>query len=106
MNNKLEGLTIIMEGLMKQYSERVPDVEKIIKGMLDKSIIQNRSDIENDHIAFRTIGVPLLGIQSLEKIFCHYGYEKKIISGSKAKSLMPTGFHHLHRSFPESLSAN
>jgi hypothetical protein len=77
MKNRTEGLAIVMEGLMKQYSERVPDVERIIAGMLSKGIIKDREEIENDHIAFRTIGVPLLGIQSLEKIFCHYGYEKK-----------------------------
>jgi hypothetical protein len=77
MKNRTEGLAIVMEGLMKQYSERVPDVERIIAGMLSTGIIKDRSEIENDHIAFRTIGVPLLGIQSLEKIFCHYGYEKK-----------------------------
>ena len=77
MINRTEGLAIVMEGLMKQYSERVPDVERIIAGMLSAGIINFRAEIENDHIAFRTIGVPLLGIQSLEKIFCHYGYEKK-----------------------------
>ena len=77
MKNTAEGLAIIMEGLMKQYSERVPDVERIIAGMLSTGIIKGRAEIENDHIAFRTMGVPLLGIQSLEKIFCHYGYEKK-----------------------------
>jgi hypothetical protein len=77
MKNRTEGLAIVMEGLMKQYSERVPDVERIIAGMLSTGIIKDHEEIENDHIAFRTIGVPLLGIQSLEKIFCHYGYEKK-----------------------------
>jgi hypothetical protein len=77
MKNRTEGLAIVMEGLMKQYSERVPDVERIITGMLSACIIKDRKEIENDHIAFRTMGVPLLGIQSLEKIFCHYGYEKK-----------------------------
>ena len=33
--------------------------------------------IENDHIAFRTMGVPHLGIASFEKIFLHYGYQKR-----------------------------
>jgi len=33
--------------------------------------------IENDHIAFRSLGVPLLGITSLEKIFLHLGYTRR-----------------------------
>lgn len=100
MKNKLEGLAIIMEGLMKQYSERVPDVERIIAGMLAEGIIQNRSDIENDHIAFRTIGVPLLGIQSLEKIFCHYGYEKKDYFRFEGKKLDAYWFSPPSPKFP------
>jgi hypothetical protein len=67
----------VLAGLMNRYKERVPDVEKIISLMKKEGIINNDSDIENDHIAFRTMGVPFLGIQSLEKIFLHYGYEKK-----------------------------
>jgi len=31
----------------------------------------------NDHIAFRTLRVPHLGIASFEKIFLHHGYQKK-----------------------------
>src|SRR3954447_22270453 len=45
--------------------------------MITEGVINNDAEIENDHIAFRTMGVPHLGIQSLEKIFLHYGYEKR-----------------------------
>ena len=45
--------------------------------MIAKGIISKADDIANDHIAFRTLGVPQLGIQSLEKIFLHYGYTKR-----------------------------
>jgi hypothetical protein len=62
---------------MSRYKERVPDVAAIINIMIKEAIIKNDAEIENDHIAFRTIGVPFLGIQSLEKIFLHYSYEKK-----------------------------
>jgi hypothetical protein len=62
---------------MQRYMERVPDVKAIIQAMLHEGIIANPEAIENDHIAFRTMGVPQLGIQSLEKIFLHYGYTKK-----------------------------
>ena len=52
-------------------------VKHIIQSMLRQGMISNQDDIINDHIAFRTIGVPHLGIQSLEKIFLHYGYTRQ-----------------------------
>ncbi len=67
----------VLNGLMSRYKERVPDVSAIINKMIEEKIINKDDDIENDHIAFRTMGVPQLGIQSLEKIFLHYGYTKK-----------------------------
>lgn len=70
-------LDSILNGLMKRYKERVPDVSAIIEAMIKEGIIKNAGDIENDHIAFRTMGVEKLGIQSLEKVFLHYGYQKK-----------------------------
>lgn len=75
--NKLKTLGQVLSGLMRRYQERVPDVEKIIGEMVREGIIKRPEDIENDHIAFRTMGVPQLGIQSFEKIFLHYGYEKR-----------------------------
>lgn len=62
---------------MTRYQERVPDVSAIINAMIKEGIIQQADDIENDHIAFRTLGVPQLGIASFEKIFLHYGYQKR-----------------------------
>jgi hypothetical protein len=67
----------VLSGLMTRYKERVPDVSAIINAMIKEGVINNDGGIENDHIAFRTICVPFLGIQSLEKIFLHYGFEKK-----------------------------
>jgi hypothetical protein len=67
----------VLSGLMSRYQQRVPDVLAIINAMVKENIIQQADDIENDHIAFRTMGVPHLGIQSLEKIFLHYGYQKR-----------------------------
>lgn len=66
-----------MEALFRPYRERVPDVGHIIEQMIAKGIISDEQKIENDHIAFRTLGVPHLGIKSFEKIFLHYGYVKK-----------------------------
>lgn len=70
-------LDIVLNGLMRRYKERVPDVKKILDAMVSEGIIKTQEDVENDHIAFRTMGVPQLGISSFEKIFLAYGYEKR-----------------------------
>ncbi len=73
-NNALEE---ILDSLFKPYRERVPDVARISNAMIERGLIRDKSDIINDHIAFRTLGVPNLGIASLEKIFIHHGYSKR-----------------------------
>ena len=67
----------ILDGLMDRYRTRVPDVNRVLEIMKSASLIEDYADIENDHIAFRTMGVPQLGIRSFEKIFVHHGYERK-----------------------------
>lgn len=62
---------------MRRYRERVPAVGGVINAMLQQKLIASETEIENDHIAFRTMGVPQLGIASLEKIFLHVGYQKR-----------------------------
>jgi hypothetical protein len=76
-NRKVEALEQVLSGLMRRYQERVPDVGNIVQEMVKNGLIKHADDIENDHIAFRTMGVPQLGIKSFEKIFLHYGYEKR-----------------------------
>ncbi len=70
-------LDTVIHGLMRRYQERVPDVKTILSAMVQEGIISKPEDIENDHIAFRTLGVPHLGIASFEKIFLHYGYQRR-----------------------------
>ncbi len=70
-------LDLILDGLMRRYRERVPAFGGVIDAMIHNGLIQSEAEIENDHIAFRTMGVPQLGIQSLEKIFLNCGYEKR-----------------------------
>jgi hypothetical protein len=77
MKEKLSILDEVLNGLMSRYMERVPDVGFVINAMKREGIIQKAGEIENDHIAFRTLGVPHLGISSFEKIFLHYGYQKR-----------------------------
>lgn len=67
----------VLDGLMRRYQERVPDVGAITQAMIHTGMIERREDVENDHIAFRTMGVPQLGMRSFEKIFLHYGYERR-----------------------------
>ncbi|WP_266368696.1 DUF1338 domain-containing protein [Tellurirhabdus rosea] len=75
--DKLMLLDEVMNGLMSRYRERVPDVSGVVNALMDEGVIGSAGEIENDHIAFRTMGVPNLGIQSFEKIFLHYGYQKR-----------------------------
>jgi hypothetical protein len=74
---KKEAIEAILEGLMRRYRERVPDVGVIFKALVSEGIVRDPSAIENDHVAFRTLGVPQLGIQSLEKIFLYHGYARR-----------------------------
>lgn len=67
----------VLDGLMQRYRDRVPDVQGIVQAMLDAGIVDSADAIENDHIAFRTLGVPNLGLASFEKIFLHYGYQRR-----------------------------
>ncbi len=77
MENKNSLLDAVLSGLISRYRERVPVVGRIIDSMREENIIASDSELENDHIAFRTLGVPQLGVASLEKIFLHYGFQKK-----------------------------
>lgn len=80
-------LDIVLDGLMRRYRQRVPDVQVIIDAMIRDGLIDDADDIQNDHIAFRTMGVPRLGIQSLEKVFLHYGYERRDYYDFEGKKL-------------------
>ncbi len=70
-------LDIVLNDLFEHYRRHVADVSKITDSLLEKNVIAAQSDIVNDHIAFRTLGVPNLGIASFEKIFLAYGYTRR-----------------------------
>ena len=80
-------LDIVLDGLMARYRAHVPDVGAIVAAMTRQGIIRGDSDVENDHIAFRTLGVPHLGIASLEKVFLHQGYRRRDRYSFPAKKL-------------------
>jgi len=77
----------VLSGLFETYEERVSDVKLISSAMKSEGIIKEVDEIVNDHIAFRTLGVSNLGIQSFEKIFLHYGYVKKDYFHFESKKL-------------------
>jgi len=80
-------LDTVLNNLFEQYRAGVPAVDKITQALLEKGIVNSQKEIVNDHIAFRTLGVPNLGIASLEKIFLHYGYRKRDYYHFKEKKL-------------------
>jgi hypothetical protein len=71
------AISKILQGVFAVYRDRVPDVQKITDAMVSYGIVAGQSEILNDHIAFRTMGVKNLGIASFEKIFLAHGYEKR-----------------------------
>ncbi|WP_158826656.1 DUF1338 domain-containing protein [Mucilaginibacter lacusdianchii] len=70
-------LDIFLNILFERYQAKVPAVKKITAAMVDRGVVASQDEIVNDHIAFRTLGVPHLGIKSFEKIFLHHGYQKR-----------------------------
>ena len=72
-------MTRILDELFKIYAKRVPDVKKITNAMIERGMVSDQNEIINDHIAFRTLGVPNLGITSFEKIFLANGYNMDFI---------------------------
>ena len=80
-------MTQILDALFSVYAKRVPDVKKITNAMIDKGMVASQSDIVNDHVAFRTLGVPSLGISSFEKIFLAHDYHKKDFYYFKSKKI-------------------
>ena len=77
----------ILKALFEPYRKNVEDVDFINAEMVKAGMIAKPDDIENDHIAFRTLGVPNLGLKSIEKIFLHYGYQKRDYFYFEAKKL-------------------
>ena len=84
---QIEKFEKILAALMQDYRRNVPDVDAITQMLVRRSLIERAEDIENDHLAFRTFGTPLLGISSLEKVFLNYGYIKREAFTFEAKKL-------------------
>jgi len=87
MNHKTKVAFQVFEGLMTRYKENVPVVDLVLNKMIETGIINSKQEIENDHVAFRTLGVHNLGIKSFEKIFLHFGYKKRDFFDFETKKL-------------------
>lgn len=75
--NQQTPLDTFLTILFDRYREQVPAVNRVTGALIAEGVIGSQDEIVNDHIAFRTLGVPQLGIQSFEKIFLAHGYEKR-----------------------------
>ena len=93
-------INLVLESLFETYSKRVPDVTKITEAMVSNNIVSNQSEIINDHIAFRTMGVKHLGINSFEKIFLKHGYKKRDFYSFKEKKLNAYWYSHSKKNMP------
>ncbi|GHE38794.1 DUF1338 domain-containing protein [Sphingobacterium griseoflavum] len=80
-------LDIVLNDLFAHYRAHVADVNKITDALLAEGVVASQDDLVNDHIAFRTLGVPHLGIASFEKIFLAYGYQRRDHYVFEAKKL-------------------
>jgi hypothetical protein len=76
-SDRFAALQSVLDGLLARYRANVPDVDGILHALVRKGIVPDERSIENDHIAFRTLGVPHLGIASLEKVFLRHGYRRR-----------------------------
>ncbi|SMD03105.1 DUF1338 domain-containing protein [Pedobacter nyackensis] len=85
--DKEKPLDIFLNMLFERYAQQVPAVRMITSALISSGVIDGQQDIVNDHIAFRTLGVPHLGIASFEKIFLHQGYKKMDYYHFEAKKL-------------------
>lgn len=93
-------LNTVLNGLFETYLEAVPDVKKTTSILIENSVINSQSEIINDHIAFRTLGLPNLGIESLEKIFLSFGYQKRDYYQFEEKKLNANWYAPPSEEFP------
>lgn len=97
---RLETFQFVLDGLMRRYQVRVPDVARVLQAMTAAGLIADPSAVENDHIAFRTMGVPQLGLASLEQIFLHYGYTRHDRYNFATKKLTAYWYRPPHAHLP------
>lgn len=73
----MNTLDTVLEGLLSRYRAGVPDVEAVTGALLAEGAIGSEEELEDDHLAFRTLGAPHLGIAALERVFLALGYSRR-----------------------------
>lgn len=93
-------LKAFLQELFNNYQENVVDVKRITKELIKRDVIAHQNEIVNDHIAFRTLGIDHLGINSFEKIFLSHGYKKMDYFNFEAKKLNAYWYAPPSKEFP------
>lgn len=86
--------------LLRLYIENNPTVSKVVNYYATK---WPDAELYHDHFAFRTFGVPQLGIESMTPILAEFGYTQQNYLTFPAKKLLATWFappKHLYDTLP------
>ncbi|GIL91642.1 hypothetical protein Vretimale_9598 [Volvox reticuliferus] len=67
----------LLHQVLEHYAERTPGLRTVVEGVMRPSYEAGTArELGHDHFAFRTFGVPGLGIASLERILVPLGYRR------------------------------
>jgi hypothetical protein len=58
------------------YRERVPTLTRVLAALHEERVIEREEEFPLDSIAFRTFGLPHLGIERMERIFLSFEYQR------------------------------
>ncbi len=86
----------IFEKLWTDYIELNPEAHKIFRLLNDQ-----HENILNDHVAFRTVNIPQMGLKVLAKTFIDLGYSEKKDYVFKEKKLFAKHYEHADLTLPK-----
>ncbi|GLC34341.1 hypothetical protein PLESTB_000739900 [Pleodorina starrii] len=69
----------LLHQVLEHYAERTPGLRTVVEGVMRPRYgagTEAARELGHDHFAFRTFGVPGLGISSLERILVPLGYQR------------------------------
>ncbi|GAC1549457.1 MAG: DUF1338 domain-containing protein [Vulcanimicrobiaceae bacterium] len=85
-------IATVLERAERRYRAATPSVEALRRTLLAAGALEPPGDFANDHVAFRTFGVPGLGIASLDRALRASGYERRDDFRFDAKHLDATWY--------------
>ncbi len=92
----MKSLNELLERLWQDYSAMNKQAEGIYR-----LLSQRGEKIENDHVAFRTFGVPKISINVLAKAFIQFGYQPKEDYEFRDKKLRAKHYEHKEKKYPK-----